>query len=95
VKPKSPTTVSAALAVDHACCDYIRVVRVSASNGDGLAEEVNIAVALAGVCSGKDNHYVAVVGIVDCGLDIVEIRKPIVINGDHLPTTRNGKKQPS
>jgi hypothetical protein len=79
--------------VDDSRGDDACIVWVSASDSDGFAKKLNIAVAGARICAGQDNYYIAVVGIVDCGLDIVKIRRPIIINGNYSPRAGTHPRQ--
>lgn len=81
------------IAVDDSCSDYVRVVRGNTSDRDGFAEEVNIVVAFAGICAGEDDDNIAIIGIVDCCLDIVEIRRAVIIDGDYFGLSGDGQEQ--
>jgi hypothetical protein len=72
-------------AVDDSRGDDAWIVWVSASDSDGFAKKLNIAVAIARVCTGKDNYYIAIIGIINRGLNIVKIRRPIIINRNYSP----------
>jgi hypothetical protein len=78
------------VAVNYCCSDYAGELGGDALDGDGFAEEINIAVSGAGVCSGEDVYNVAIGGIVDCGLDVIEIVGPIVVNDDYRRGAGNG-----
>jgi hypothetical protein len=70
-----------AVTVNYSCGHDRWIVGVGAADGDGLAEEVNVAVAVAGVSAWLDYYGVAFVGVVYCGLDVVEIGGAVVVNG--------------
>ncbi len=72
-----------AIAVNYRSSNYIRVIWVNTVDGNCFAEEVDIPVTVAGVYSGLDFNDVTVVGIIDSGLNVVEIRRVIVIDGDY------------
>jgi hypothetical protein len=59
--------VCAALAVNN-------TVRrtVIASNDNGLACKINIPVSPASVPAATDQNHIAVIGIIDCSLDVIE-----------------------
>jgi hypothetical protein len=80
------------VAVDDSPGDNAWVVWVYAANSDGLAEKVNVTVAGAGICTGQDNYYVAIVGIINRGLDIVKIRRAVIVDGDCPRPARNRKE---
>jgi hypothetical protein len=91
VKLKSPMRLCfCAIAVDYCSSDYIGVIWVCASDGDGLAEKVNVSVTRTGVSSGLNFNNIATICIIDCRLDIIEIRRAIVINGDSAALAGNG-----
>jgi hypothetical protein len=73
----------ATLAVNSRFRHNIRIIWVSAANGDRLGFEVYVSVATSGVGAGIDDNRIAVVGIVNCGLDCIEIGCAIVIDGDY------------
>ena len=52
-------------------------------------EEINIVVAGAGVCSGEDEDDIAAGGIVNSGLNVIEIVRPLFIDDDYLCRTGN------
>jgi hypothetical protein len=54
---------------------------VFAADSDSFSEEIDIAVAIARIGTGTDEHSIAVIGIVYCGLDVVEIGGTVVVNG--------------
>jgi hypothetical protein len=70
-------------AEDERSGDDVGVVGLSRADGDSLAFEVDVSISGPGVCSGLDFDGVAVVGIIDCGLDVAEIGGVIVVNGDY------------
>ena len=63
-------------------CHNIGVIGVCAADRDSSAAKVHISIAIAGVSAGFNLYDVAVIGIVNCRLDIIKIRRAIVINGD-------------
>jgi hypothetical protein len=67
----------AALAVNNAVGGSI-----FAAEGNGLAFEVNIPVAVAAICPVSNKNCITIVGIINRRLDVVEICRPIVINVD-------------
>jgi len=78
------------VAVNNCCGDYVGVFRSDALDGDIFALETNLDVSRAGVCSGKDKDIIAIGGIVDCGLDVIEIVGPIVIDDDYFSGAGDG-----
>ena len=82
-----------ALAANDSRSNDNRIICINAPDSDGLAEKVDVPVAIAGVCSGLDFDNIAVIGIVDCRLDVVEICGVIVINSDYPGTAWNGCQQ--
>jgi hypothetical protein len=88
-----PVTQIDAITIDNCMGDEVRVCRVNASDSDGFAEEVDIAVAGAGVRAGEDNDKIAVAGIINCRLNIIKIIRPIVINDDYFRPTGNSQEQ--
>ncbi len=57
------------LAVDDGCRNDVWVVGVGASDGNGLAEKVDVPVAGAGVGAGDYDNCIAIMGCIDCLLD--------------------------
>jgi hypothetical protein len=49
-----------------------------------------IPITLPRISPVSHNNRIAVVGIIDCGLNVVEICRPIVINSDYFRLTGNG-----
>jgi hypothetical protein len=83
------------LAIYYRSGDNIRVIWVNTADGDRFALKVNITIAKAGVYAGLDFNYIAIVGIVNGCLDVVKIRRGIVIDGDCPRLTGNCQKQTS
>ena len=71
-----------AVAVDDRYGDNVWIVGICAGYGYCLAFEVDIAVAGAGVCSRLDFYGIAFVRIAYCSLDVVEVCRGVVIDGD-------------
>jgi hypothetical protein len=65
------------LAIDEACFGASFT-----PYSNGLALEIDVAVAVTGIGAGSDKHGIPVVGVVDRGLDGVEAGWAIVIDGD-------------
>jgi hypothetical protein len=76
VKPQVLVAI-AALAVDNTVSGAIL-----AAEGNGLAFEINIPVAVAAVGPVSNKNRITIVGIINRRLDVVEIRRIVVINGD-------------
>jgi hypothetical protein len=74
----------AAIAVNDRGGDDVGVVWVNASDCDGLAEEVDVSISGASVRAGLDFDNIAVIRIVNCRLNVIEIRRPIVIDIDDV-----------
>ena len=72
------------IAVDDSGGDNVWIVRVCTADGDGFALEIDIPVAISGVCAGIDHDGIAMIRIVDCRLDVTEIRWSIIIDVDDL-----------
>jgi len=53
------------------------------ADGDGLAQKLDIPIAVTGVGAVGDDYLITIVGVVDCRLDVVEIRWAVVINRDY------------
>jgi hypothetical protein len=66
---------------------------VFAAHCNELAPEIDVPIAGAGICAGINHNGIAVVGIVYCCLDVIEIGWGIVIDGDYPCCTRNCQKQ--
>lgn len=64
-----------------------------ASDGDGLAEKVDVAVSAAGVSTVGDDYFVTVTGGVDSGLDVVEICRTVIVDRDSSRLRGNNKNQ--
>jgi hypothetical protein len=67
------------VAVNDRCSDDVGVIRVSAADSDSIAFEVYITIASASICARSNFNDIAIVGVVDCGLDVAEICWAIVI----------------
>ncbi|GAH80667.1 unnamed protein product, partial [marine sediment metagenome] len=65
------------MAVDDCSCDYSWVAWVDTSDGNGLAFEINISIAITGVYAQLNFDNVSVTRRVDCSLDIIEISRPV------------------
>ena len=76
--------VNITVAVDNGCGDETGVVGEETSDGDSFSEEVDVAVSGAGVCSGEDEDIIAVAGVVDSGLDVIEIVRPLLVDDDNF-----------
>jgi hypothetical protein len=72
-----------AITIDNCCFNYTGVVWVGAPNCDCLTQKVDVAVAVASVSAWLNNDSVAVVGVVYCRLNVVEICRAVIINGDN------------
>ena len=77
--------------VDECCGDDAGVIWVGAADGDSPSAKVDVVGGGISICAGEDNYYITVVGIVDSGLDIVKIRRAIVVNGD-CPCPTGGRQ---
>jgi hypothetical protein len=55
------------------------VAATYAADGDSFAEKVDVAVTGSGVDARSDDDYVAVVGVVDRSLNIVEVRRSVAV----------------
>ena len=80
--------------IDYCCGHNVGVIRVDTADGDGFTKKIDVAVAIAGICARLDFDNIAVSGIVDSCLNVIEIRLPIVIDGDYSCLAGNHEKQP-
>lgn len=71
-----------AVAIDDSSSNNIGVIGVYTANRDGFTVKINIPVALTAVYAGLYHNNVFVGGGVYCRLNVVKIRRPIVVNGD-------------
>jgi galactitol-specific phosphotransferase system IIB component len=78
VKPASLTET-----IDNRSANHRRVVRVRSADGNGLSQKVDIAVSHANVRTGLDFNGIAVICIVDSGLDSEEIRRAVIVNSNY------------
>jgi hypothetical protein len=72
---------------------YARVGATSASDGDAFSEKVDTTVAIAGVGTIGNDDFVSISGIVDGGLNVIEICRTIVIDSDSSRLRGNNKNQ--
>jgi hypothetical protein len=79
-----------AITVNDCGGNYVGVIWVSAADGDGFAKKVNIPIAIAGICAVSNKNRIAIIGIINSGLNVIEIRGFIVIYGDYFRLTGNG-----
>ena len=79
-----------AITVDDCGGNYVGVIWISATDGDGPAVKVNIPIAISGICTVSNKNRVAMNGIVDSRLNVVEIRGFIVIYSDYSCLAGNG-----
>jgi hypothetical protein len=82
-----------AIAVNYRCSHYGGVLRKKALDGDGLAQEIYIPVTSTGIYAGEDIDKVAIVGIINCSLNVIEIGRAIVVDDEYLRLARNGQEQ--
>ena len=76
-------TAAAALTVDHGFFNYTRIIRFSTANRNCLPSKVDIAVTFAGIYPWLNLNNITVIGIVDCHLDVIEIGRGIIIDGNY------------
>jgi hypothetical protein len=81
------------LAVDNRRRHDVWVVGVCAAHGEAFALEGDVAIAIAGVGAIGDNYFVTVIGIVNRGLNIVEICRTVVVDSDSSRLRANNKNQ--
>jgi hypothetical protein len=79
-----------AIAVDDCGGNYVGVIWVNAADCYSPAAKVNIPISIAGINPVSNDYGIAVIGIIDSGLNVVEIRRLIVINVDYFSLTGNG-----
>jgi hypothetical protein len=71
------------IAVNNRGSHNVWVIRVDTSDGDGLAVEINITVTIAGICAGIDCDDITIISGVYSSLNVIEIRRAIVIDVDY------------
>jgi hypothetical protein len=64
-----------------------------ASDDDGFALKIDVAVAEASVSTWLDFDYIAIVGVVYCRLDIVKIGWAVIIDSDYPRLAGKDQKQ--
>jgi hypothetical protein len=69
------------ITVDYSHRHNVRIIWISAADGDSFAEEINVTVTWTGVSSQPDLDNIAMAGGVKCDLDVVEIGWAVVVNG--------------
>jgi hypothetical protein len=77
------------VAVNDSCSDHVWVIRVCVPQGDVFAIEVDIF-KIASL--GNDNG-IAIVGVVDSCLDVIEIGRAIIVNVDDFCVGSSGEGQ--
>ena len=77
------------IAVDNCSCHNTRIIRVCATNSDGLAKKVNVPITISSIGAGLNFYSVIVIGIVDSRLDIIKIRTSLIIDSDYPALTGN------
>jgi hypothetical protein len=78
------------LAVDYCCGDYVIIFRPDASEGYGLAFEINVPVGGASIYAGEKHNDVAIVGVIYCRLNCGKVGPSIVINDNYSGCAGNG-----
>jgi hypothetical protein len=58
-----------------------------AADSNGFVSEINIHIPWAGVDPVGNHHRITVFNAIDCGLNVVEVRRPVVVNKDYLRKT--------
>ena len=81
-----------AAAVDDGSGNDAGVVGEETSDGNSFSEEVDIAVSVSCVSAGEDDNIIAGTGIVDGGLNVIEIVRPLLVNDDYFRYAGNGQK---
>lgn len=81
-----------AVAVYNYGGDYVGVIGVDTPDRYGKTVKIDVAVAPAAVYAAADNDDIAVVGIVDCCLNVIKISYPIATNDDCLRATGSYQK---
>jgi hypothetical protein len=81
------------VAVNYRCSDKARVLGKKALDSDGLAQKIDVPVAGPCICAGEDIDKVAIVGFVNCRLNVVEIGHAVIVDDEYLRLTGNGHKQ--
>ena len=71
------------IAVNYRCRNYIWVVWICVADGYCFSEEVYVTITWTGIGSGLNFDDIAVDSMIDGGLDIVEIGRAIVVDGDN------------
>ncbi|MCJ7728705.1 MAG: hypothetical protein MUO27_02320 [Sedimentisphaerales bacterium] len=66
---------------------------IFAADSNGLAFEINIAVASACIYAIGCNYRIAVIGIIYCHLNVVKIRRTVVIDSNYSGLAGNGSAE--
>ncbi|MFA6186415.1 MAG: hypothetical protein WC770_04275 [Phycisphaerae bacterium] len=82
----------ATLAIYYCVCNDSGNIRFNTSNGYNFAEKINITIPGASVYAGTYNNNITIIGTIDCGLDIIEIGRIVIIDSYQPRTAKPGKK---
>jgi hypothetical protein len=66
---------------------------IFAADSNGLASEINIPVPLPRISAVRNDHHIPVVRIIDSRLDIVKIRRTVVIDSNYSGLAGNGSAE--
>jgi hypothetical protein len=64
-----------------------------ASESYRFSEKVDVTIAITGVGTVGDDYFVTIIGIVDRGLNIIEICRTVIVDSDSSCLRANNKNQ--